>query len=125
MNTTQIKNFHNLIAIMADLPDTRGLDMDCYHKCGTPSCVLGHYAARRDIQNTFYLGKTHSLCITGDPTGRHIHFNDTTVLNEFGITHCDATDLFDGDRLGDSRYPKPSEVVEYLIEFLKTKGITT
>lgn len=30
-------------------------DMHTVHRCGTPACVLGHYVARRDLQEFFQL----------------------------------------------------------------------
>lgn len=31
---------------------------DFFHRCGTPACVLGHYAAREDLQSEYKLRQT-------------------------------------------------------------------
>lgn len=116
MNTRQIQRFRNLIKTMAELRTP--IDMSRVHICGTPSCALGHYAAREDMQTTFYLGGLQGLRAARASPYCSIHFNDSLVLNEFGITSEDAEFLFGPvDEHGEARVVTPSEVVEYLTKF--------
>lgn len=63
------------------------------HKCGTPACSIGHYAARRDLQRTLRLSRLGELT---DNDGCSVWFSDDIVCEHFGIEHSQAVMLFDG-----------------------------
>lgn len=119
MNTRQIQRFRNLIKTMAEL--RTAIDMSRVHKCGTPSCVLGHYAARRDLQHTFniYIGlsglySNNDSSLTGVDT--------RTTQDHFGINRDEAWELFGSSGRGDAVTPK--QVIAYVKRFLGHRGIT-
>jgi hypothetical protein len=80
-------------------------DMSFYvHECGTPACALGHYAARRDLQDRFKIvvGAAHSF-LANASDGRSVMPGD--VAGHFAISIHDAGDLFDVDGCGGAKTP--------------------
>lgn len=57
MTEEQIRNWEIAKQALRESPDPEGFGMERYaHACGTPMCVLGHYAAREDLQQHMVLG---------------------------------------------------------------------
>lgn len=69
--------------------------------CGTPGCVLGGYAARRDVQDVF--------CLVRDQYGLHnaagetVGYDAPEVRQHFGITKAECAVLFSSDGCGGAR----------------------
>lgn len=94
-------NKERLLNVAKALRESKNPDMfnmNAYGSyCGTPACAFGHYAARRDLQDTFefkpekgpytcvFLISNHEESIT--------HANKA-VLDHFGITGAEAARLF-------------------------------
>lgn len=72
------------------------------HPCGTPGCALGHYAARRDLQQAFILGQ-HNDILRTDGTDYHAYYDGAYVLDHFGIDEQDARILFGENGCGDAQ----------------------
>ena len=73
-------------------------DMTMYvHWCGTPACVLGHFAARSDLQKKFTLSDGGWSAVHVRKTGESIDYFDDEVLTYFGITRAQSERLFGAD----------------------------
>ena len=70
--------------------------MDWYSvpDCGTPSCALGHYAYRADLQDAFAPGYNEGSLRTRD--GDRIYYYDYRVRAHFGLDADEAKELFSG-----------------------------
>ena len=52
MNETQKKRLFDVAKACREAPDPKQFNMGLYfHNCGTPSCAIGHYAAREDLHS--------------------------------------------------------------------------
>jgi len=75
----------------------RDFDMNNYvHSCGTPSCVLGYFASRTDLQAKFALtkdrwGSTFCALRGSDDC---VDYDDPEVRKYFGIDSAQAEHLF-------------------------------
>ncbi len=87
--------------------------------CGTPSCVLGHLAARQDLQNQFYLDNTGAVIDRSDPLlyPRHI------ASQFFDISVGDAHELFGCHGCGEAKTPE--EAIAYIRGFIQRRAIDT
>lgn len=83
------------------------------NQCGSPACAFGHYAARADLQQAFYLD-THGspLSIDGE------HFVDT-IKTHFGIDELETTELFGG--FGCDNAQTPEAAAAYIDCFIERK----
>lgn len=109
-----------LVAALQDA-DPKTFNMERYgHGCGTPACVFGHYAARRDLQHTFKLLKpkyADEYCDIDSTEGECYH-DSYVVLDHFGINDYQAEELFGSEGCGGAKTPK--EAITYLRGFIKT-----
>lgn len=75
------------------------------HPCGTPSCALGNYAARTDLQQDFIIGRTElgTKSWGGRPNEwwpQHLESGDSdgvdseVVCKYFGLTYIEVRELF-------------------------------
>ena len=112
-----IKRMQNVVRALEEAPEPDNFSMQMYgHPCGAPACVLGHYAARTDLQKTF------TLDAIGD-----VRTNDGSLLGSwqnnacphFGISSVEAFDLFDSD--GCDFAQTPAEAIAYVKEFIIKK----
>lgn len=83
-------------------------------KCGTPACVLGHYASRSDVQRTFKLTAYGTLIHR--KTGACVDFDSEYVLEHFGIDEYQAGKLFDGN--GCNNAETPAEAIAFIRKFI-------
>jgi hypothetical protein len=110
MNAKQKARFKNLIKATKEA-DRDHFSMTRYaNGCGTPACVLGNYASRRDLQKSFTL---HEFV-------ENIAFDDLRVLEHFGITESEARVLFSTQ--GCRGAITPEGAVAFLEEFLEYKS---
>ena len=50
------ERLRNVIKALRESPSPRDFTMSCWGKdCGTPMCAIGHYAFRKDLQDTYVL----------------------------------------------------------------------
>jgi len=108
--TREMENFHDFSM------GAYGKQTD--HPCGSPMCVLGNYAHRRDLQDAFSLGKDGSLRKRGGRKG--LWFADPYVLNHFGITTEQAYELFSTYGCGDARFA--GQAADYIENFVRCDG---
>jgi len=90
--------------------------------CGSPACALGHYAARNDLQNTFYLDYDTNA-IRSIRFNRPLQLNGHLVRREFGISCMEAEELFGG--IGCDNALSPNAAANYIENFLYNKGWVT
>lgn len=106
-------------------------DMSCYgHTCGTPGCALGNYVARRDLQQDFRMALVKSWM--GDmqqfifPVGTTdlrcrtaFDFESPAVLDHFGISEEEGTELFSSDGCGEAQ--TATQAASYIESFVARK----
>lgn len=113
MNKINAKRLENLARAAAEA-DPKNFDMEVYGTCGTPGCVLGHYAARRDLQRTFKFTDTAIFC---GKTLYWVHHEHQDVLEHFGITWKQARQLMDPDGCNKAKTPK--QAAAYIRRFIR------
>lgn len=93
------------------------------HGCGTPGCVLGHYASRTDIQDEFKLvGMDIFRKGAAVPAGlweRRVNgltYNGREICDHFAITIAQATELFSISGCGYAQ--TPAEAAEFIERFI-------
>lgn len=85
--------------------------------CGTPACALGHYAARRDLQDYYYIDADGEFqCPADDTTGPE---EDSDALH-FGITADQSQELFGSHGCGNAK--TAIEAAEYIEAFVAREG---
>ena len=107
MNFERLENL--IVALDGVAPSE--FDMGDYTRCGSPSCVFGHYAAS-SLQNEFELGEFSVQSIGGRPvyTGNH------EMCEHFGLTEDESFELFSGRGCGEAQ--TPAEARAYIRTFI-------
>lgn len=96
----------NVAKALRESPNPETFSMEFFHRCGTPACALGHYAARADLQSTFELREGFGFQLAGKPAADTLMFDGEEICEHFGITQEDAYRLFrDSDDDGDREIP--------------------
>lgn len=92
----------NIARALRESPNPEAFDMSSVvdSACGTPYCAFGHYAARADLQDAFWVGR-HSCEALGfvpmyRDTGRFVEFNGVNVQLHFGLSHDEINAMFGG-----------------------------
>lgn len=83
--------------------------------CGTPACVLGHYAFRTDLQSMFRLEDGD----LADADGERIDYTDPLVAEHFGISRTEAFLLFGQNGCGGAK--SPAQAIKYIKDFIAQK----
>jgi hypothetical protein len=88
----------------------KDFDMNNYvHTCGTPSCALGYFASRVDLQRKFVLAKNEQGYMTCQLRVQDhdypVDYEDAQVLGYFGINREQAEYLFGGGYPNDGKTP--------------------
>ena len=110
MNSLNLSRLRNVAIALRDAAKDKLLaqqfDMDRYghavdifskDTCGTPSCALGHYAARNDVQSFLKLNVNGDLVYARKSKGRILgaDFSDRRVRRYFGLTPTETANIFD------------------------------
>ena len=93
--------------------------------CGTPACALGHYGARTDLQKTFKVKKVPSFSMDGSDAlnvcsranSYTISYNQSAVLNHFGIDSDQAENLFGPNGCGNAK--TAIQAAKFIEKFVK------
>lgn len=93
--------------------------MAAFSRCGTPACVLGHYAARDDLQDAFEIHVEHDWIRRSDGSGIPFGYCDVYVLKHFGISHDEANELFSTEGCGGAVTPEAADI--YIRKFIARK----
>jgi hypothetical protein len=107
----------NVAKALRESPKPRAFKMADFHSCGTPHCAIGHYAARRDLQQFFQLSRKHWSPMVGVWGATHVpceiwpHYEA-----HFGITHQQAGELF--SYYGCGRAETAIAAAEYIERFV-------
>lgn len=83
----------NIAKACRESPSPEKFDMSQIHMCGTPACALGHYVARKDLQQTFELRHPYGIQVVGGTD--FVGIDSQEILDHFGITASQAAELFD------------------------------
>lgn len=106
----------NLIKALQESPAPERFTMDDYvHPCGTPACVLGHYAARSDLQD-FLTAPRDGWQEVQTTSGERVPYWDQLVLQHFDIAYSQACELF--STYGCGRAKTVDEAIAYLRRFI-------
>lgn len=117
-----VANFKNLIrAVESAHPDD--FTMETYaNDCGTPACVLGHYASRGDLQSEFRLTspRINMMKMVRNHAGHALSYVSEEVLTHFGLTPDEADALFSEGGCGQAGDDRDA-ALQYLRLFLKER----
>lgn len=95
------------------LPKDYQESVQTQYPCKTPACVLGHYAARQDLQDVFKL----TQCGTLD-YGCNFSFY-TVLYQHFGLSDKECDELFGS--YGCGRAHTTGEAITYIEQFITRK----
>ncbi len=99
----------NVAKALRESPDPKAFTMEWYGtSCGTPCCAMGHYAARKDLQDSFELG--HDRMIHWRESGKLVAM--PVYRTHFGLTRQEAVKLFDANGCNNAKTPE--EAAEYI-----------
>lgn len=124
MDKKQQKRFEVLIEC-TEQADKKAFDTNMYaHRCGSPACIIGNYAANQKVQKTFKLekvsdvvgGEHWTLCLKD---GRFVDYYDQEVQDHFGIDRVEADEIFGTTGCDEATTPK--QAVKYLKRFYKLR----
>lgn len=110
-------NFDRLENLIVALKDAKPekFNMGNYMwRCGTPACVLGHYAARRDLQDLLMLSIQRGMVY--QETGIGCDYDDAEVQEHFGFLEDEAEELFASYGCGSAK--TPADAIAYIREFI-------
>lgn len=95
----------NVARALRESPDAGKFYMDSYmHPCGTPACALGHYAARRDLQDAFIVAPaSHGVGDLTTASGGACYYDHESVCEHFGVSAPEAARLFSDKGCGGAR----------------------
>lgn len=127
LTAEQEQHLRNCIRALQESPKPEAFAMRCFihangSHCGSPACVLGHYASRPDLQNLFVFEppsiRVHyrqgSKYVNGGP----VEYRDHYFLEHFGLEDEDEADeLFGGE--GCANAQTPDEAIAYLEGFIE------
>jgi len=90
--------------------------------CGTPSCALGHYAARRDLQSAFKIFNpgTPNAYVGAVGARSTMDYNGVAVTGHFGVTDKQAEELFSESGCGNAKTAKAAAA--YIRKFVARNG---
>lgn len=125
----------NVAKACRESPNPEAFTMRKVHYCGTPACALGHYAARRDLQQMFQLPTREALDFNRDRGPLQVYLGSCSIIvgawgatspsgalfvhaqHHFGITAAQAEDLFSSRGCGNAR--TPIEAAKYIERFVE------
>lgn len=127
MNKVNFRRMDNVVRVLDEAPTNlkNSLDMgEYFSECGSPACVLGHYASRPDVQRLLRPGKRRDsygggLMPVAVKSGRRVGLDSEEVLSHFGITYEEAEELFGGEGCGGATTTKAA--AKYVKQFIKEK----
>ena len=88
------KRLLNAARALRESPNPEKFTMRRYiNECGSPACVLGHYAARKDLQRTFGVDTVARVLYRRNPK-EIVGYYSLLVQSHFGISPWEAETLF-------------------------------
>jgi len=101
-----------------------GADFSMEHfgtDCGTPLCVIGHLAVRRDLQQAFTL-LPHGTGLVECETGVPFYLKEPLLQDFFGVTREAIAELFSESGCGGAATPEAA--IAYLETFIDGDTVT-
>lgn len=91
--------------------------------CGTPACLFGNYALRKDLQSAFVAVPGNVLCgmgyVASTETGRPTWSDGSEVCEHFDISNGEANRLFGHNGCNDAGTDR-EKALAYVEHFLAT-----
>lgn len=135
MNKQQLKNLKKLPKVLREeaarrdaLGDKRkagdAFDMESYGNvvCGTPACVLGTYAYRKDVQSEFCLRRDRvygGIGVFVKGTSEEASYDSDIVQEHFGLDYKETEELFGAD--GCDSAQSEEEAARFIEQFIADK----
>lgn len=113
----------NAARAVREAPEPKKFGMRTYghRECGTPQCVLGHYAAREDLQQTFryvHVGRECSPFIQDKQTSTAIDCDGPELQAHFDLSPAELRQLFSSIGCDNARTPEAA--AEYIENFVRS-----
>lgn len=97
--------------------------------CGTPACALGHYAARKDLQDFLTVkplkawdGQDYPAVVYSDDVECDASYDDLDLRTHFEINYEEAEELFGAEGCVCAKTPEQAAAyIEYFIERKKNE----
>lgn len=118
----------NVAKALRESPNPDAFTMETIHSCGTPCCALGHYAARTDLQQAFYIDPTKWGFRLVGRTEEYdwLRYDGSEVCEHFDITDDDARHLFADEteetRAGCGGASTANEAAEFIERFVADRS---
>ncbi len=117
-----VNRMNNLVRSIEEAPVPSLFNMSTYgyftkDECGSPSCALGHYAFRRDLQKTFLLNKDGDITLRD---GSDAGLWEQNIAPHFGITSNEAEELFEISGC-DYAAGNRTAAIDYIKKFINRK----
>lgn len=110
----------NVARALRESPNPERFAMDHWALgCRTPACAAGHYAARRDLQDVFYLDARGVLCECRIGPLR-LDAALTRLAIHFGVFEEDTESLFGARGCGGAQ--TTIEAAKYIERFVADRG---
>ncbi len=139
MNKQQLKNLKKLPKVLREeaarryaLGDKRkvgdAFDMENYGNevCGTPACVLGTYAYRKDVQSAFCLRRDRvygDIGVFVKGASECVSYDSEVVQKHFGIDYDEADVLFGSE--GCDSAQNEEDAARFIEQFIADKEAYT
>lgn len=116
----QDRRLLNVARALRESPAPEDFDMDFYRKfCGTPACALGHYAARRDLQSTFFFPENSRYIWKLVRPQFEIFYDSPCVQTHFGLDEDESPEIFGGNGCGNAK--TAIQAAKYIEKFVKNR----
>jgi len=102
---------------------TWGLFAEQEHvSCNTPACLMGNYAARTDLQDTFFISARGNLELRSRPHRALTDYWDVSfaLRQHFDLTDEEVNDLFNGNGC-DGAQEDRAKAIAYVEAFIARK----
>lgn len=124
MNKVQRKRLLNVARACRETKTPDLFTMRAFaHPCGTPACALGNYAARRDLQRSFYLVNrvqgSEPYWLQPAGTTYTVGFDGQEVHEHFGIDYDESQELFGPN--GCRSASTGNKAADYIERFVEAK----
>jgi hypothetical protein len=142
LTSEQEQNFRKCQQALRESPRPEAFSMECFIRgdcwdarigsdnvpqfwCGSPACVLGHYALRTDLQDVLILDQEAleegEPCVKLKHNDQPLTFSDYTFQEHFGLrTSGEAQLLFGPSGCGGAQTPE--EAIAYIERFIQERN---
>lgn len=91
--------------------------------CGSPACVFGHYASRRDLQMVLMLNEGELLYVfPSHGVAEFADYSDPMMREHFGLTKLGSAEIF--DEMGCNGAATNTSAAAYIEDFVAARQTT-